>query len=150
MGPIDNIPALVLIMAWRRPGAKPFSEPMMARLLTHICVTRPQWVNTFRASDTCMRQWIGSLLFLMMAFRLFGTRPSPKPLINVLLLIVFSVCLMHSYLQIQLSISLIQLEIPLIWLNMALFLSNLVRFMFIFTFGIAFKLKLSSLCFYFP
>ena len=45
-GPIDNIPALVQIMAWRRPGDKPLSEPMMARLLTHICVTRPQWVNS--------------------------------------------------------------------------------------------------------
>ena len=44
-GPIDNIPALVQIMAWRRPGDKPLSEPMMLSLLTHICVTRPQWVN---------------------------------------------------------------------------------------------------------
>ena len=44
-GPINNIPALVLIMAWRRPGDKPLSEPMMVSLLTHICVTRPQWVN---------------------------------------------------------------------------------------------------------
>ena len=26
---IDNIPALVQIRAWRRPGDKPFSEPMM-------------------------------------------------------------------------------------------------------------------------
>ena len=42
---INNIPALVLIMAWRRPGDKPLSEPMLARSLTHICVTRPQWVN---------------------------------------------------------------------------------------------------------
>ena len=32
-------------MAWRRPGDKPLSEPMMAILLTHICVTRSQWVN---------------------------------------------------------------------------------------------------------
>ena len=32
-------------MAWRRPGDKPLSEPMMVRLPTHICVTRPQWVN---------------------------------------------------------------------------------------------------------
>ena len=46
-GPINNIPALVLIMAWRRPGYKPLSEPMMVRSLTHICVTRPQWVNTY-------------------------------------------------------------------------------------------------------
>ena len=42
---IDNIPALVQIMAWRRPGDKPLSEPMMVDLLTHICVTRPQWVK---------------------------------------------------------------------------------------------------------
>ena len=32
-------------MAWRRPGDKPLSEPMMASLLTHICVTLPQWLN---------------------------------------------------------------------------------------------------------
>ena len=43
--PINNIPSLVQIMAWRRPGDKPLSEPMMVCLLTHICVTRPQWVN---------------------------------------------------------------------------------------------------------
>ena len=44
-GPINNIPALVQIMAWWRPGAKPLSELMMVRLLTHICVTPPQWVE---------------------------------------------------------------------------------------------------------
>ena len=44
-GPVNNIPALVRIMAWRRPGDKPLSEPMMSRLPTHICVTRPQWVK---------------------------------------------------------------------------------------------------------
>ena len=42
---INNIPALVLIMAWRRPGDKPLSEPILVRSLTHICVTQPQWVN---------------------------------------------------------------------------------------------------------
>ena len=36
--PINNIPALVQIMAWRRPGDKPLSEAMM--------VSRPQWVNS--------------------------------------------------------------------------------------------------------
>ena len=41
-GPINNIPALVQIMAWHRPGDKPISEPMTVSLLTHICVTRPQ------------------------------------------------------------------------------------------------------------
>ena len=44
-GLINNNPALVQIMAWRRPGDKPLSEPMMVSLLAHICVTRPQWVN---------------------------------------------------------------------------------------------------------
>ena len=44
-GPINNIPALVQIMAWRRSGDKPLSEPMMVNLLTHICVTLPQWVK---------------------------------------------------------------------------------------------------------
>ena len=45
-GPIKNIPALVQIMAWRRSGDKPLSEPMMVSLPTHICVTRPRWVKT--------------------------------------------------------------------------------------------------------
>ena len=44
-GPIDNIPALVQIMAWRRPGDKPLSEPRVVSLPTHICVTPPQWVK---------------------------------------------------------------------------------------------------------
>ena len=47
-GPINNIPALVQIMAWRLPGDKPLSEPMMVNLPTHICVTRPQWVNVLQ------------------------------------------------------------------------------------------------------
>ena len=44
-GPINNDPALVQIMAWRRPDDKPLSEPMMVNLMMHICVTRPQWVK---------------------------------------------------------------------------------------------------------
>ena len=54
-GPINNVPALVQIMAWRRPGDKPLSEPMLGSLLTHICVTRPQWVKCikFAKMQTC-------------------------------------------------------------------------------------------------
>ena len=44
-GPINNNPSLVQKMAWRRSGDKPLSEPMVVSLLTHICVTRPPWVN---------------------------------------------------------------------------------------------------------
>ena len=46
LGPINNIPALVQLMAWRHSGDKPLSEPMIVSLPTHICVTRPQWVNS--------------------------------------------------------------------------------------------------------
>ena len=37
-GPINIIPALLQIMAWRRPGDKPLSEPMVVSLPTHICI----------------------------------------------------------------------------------------------------------------
>ena len=56
-GPFNYIPTLVQIMAWRRPGDKPLSEPMMVRLLTHICVTRPQCVNTRLAKPPLKFQW---------------------------------------------------------------------------------------------
>ena len=55
-GSINNIPTLVQIMAWRRPGDKPLSEPMMVRLSTHICVTRPQWVNSILGTDDLVTQ----------------------------------------------------------------------------------------------
>ena len=45
-GAVDNIRALVQIMAWRRIGDKPLSEPMMVIVLRYICVIRPQWVVT--------------------------------------------------------------------------------------------------------
>ena len=46
--PIKNMAALVQIMARRRPGDKPLSEPMMVCLLTHICTTQPHFVNVQR------------------------------------------------------------------------------------------------------
>ena len=46
-GPINDIQSLVQVMAWRRPGDKPLSEPMRDSLPTHICVTRPQWVKQY-------------------------------------------------------------------------------------------------------
>ena len=42
-GPINNIPLLVKMMAWCRPSDKPLSE---SRMVTHICITRPQWVKS--------------------------------------------------------------------------------------------------------
>ena len=43
-GPSNSISALIQIMAWRRPGDKPLSGPIMVILSTHTCVTRPQGV----------------------------------------------------------------------------------------------------------
>ena len=34
----NDIPSLVQIMAWRRPGDKPLSEPMIVSLVTHIYI----------------------------------------------------------------------------------------------------------------
>ena len=50
-GQINNIPALVQIMAWCRSGDKPLSETMMVSLLTHIYATRPQWINICRNKE---------------------------------------------------------------------------------------------------
>ena len=44
-GPINNIPTLLQIMTWRRPGDKPLSEPMIVSLPTHVYVTRPQSIG---------------------------------------------------------------------------------------------------------
>ena len=48
---INNIPAMVQIMAWRRPGDKPLSEPVMVSIPTHICVTRPRWVKFYASTQ---------------------------------------------------------------------------------------------------
>ena len=52
-------------MAWRRPGDKPLSEPMMVSLLTHICVARPQWVNDL---DTITCPSVSSIGAIAMEF----------------------------------------------------------------------------------
>ena len=54
-GRINNIPALVQIMAWRRSGDKPLSQPMMIILLTHICGTWPQRVNDVSSLGVVIR-----------------------------------------------------------------------------------------------
>ena len=61
---INHIPALVQIMAWRQPGKKPFSEPILVSLPTHICVTRSHWVNSLAHENPMISQhwfrlWLG-------------------------------------------------------------------------------------------
>ena len=60
-GSVDNKSALVQVMAWRRPGDKPLSEPMMVILLTHICVTRPLCVKEWWIHCGTCNSW-GSVL----------------------------------------------------------------------------------------
>ena len=69
-GPIDNKPALAQIMAWRWPGDKPLSEPMLAS------VSGPQWVKMFFTSpdlavsiavdiysvESCKKYWMDAIL----------------------------------------------------------------------------------------
>ena len=57
-GPKSNNPELVQIMAWRRPGDKPLSEPMMVRFPMHLCITRPQWVKSVISKHM---KWINSI-----------------------------------------------------------------------------------------
>ena len=67
-GSINNIPALDQIMAWCLVGTKPLSEPMMVRLLTHICVSRPQWLKESycRISRSFHEIWISDDLIAWM------------------------------------------------------------------------------------
>ena len=51
---INNIVALVQIMACRRSGDKPLSETMIARLPTHICFAWPQWVKQWPCDLTSL------------------------------------------------------------------------------------------------
>ena len=65
-GPINNIPALVQMMAWHQLGDKPLSELIMARLLMHIYVTLPQRVNVeftlvFRIACLRPRNWTSNV-----------------------------------------------------------------------------------------
>ena len=110
-GPINNIPALVEIMAWRQPGDKPLSEPMVVILLTHIYVIRPQWVkssppgqNGRFTDDICIYIFVDEkfhilikislnfvpedpihndpALFWIMAWRQMGDKPLSEPMLT--------------------------------------------------------------------
>ena len=69
-GSINNNPALFQIMAWRRPGDKPLSETMMVSSLTHIYVTRPQWVK--------IRAWLGDSIPLFNVDVITYSWPKPN------------------------------------------------------------------------
>ena len=77
-GSINNNPALFQIMAWRRRGDKPVSEPIMVSSLTHICVTRPQWVNSSFLVLTETTILYSSLQFWWCVWHQIVTKPWSK------------------------------------------------------------------------
>ena len=91
-GSINDIPALVQIMAWRRPGDKPLSEPIMIILLTHICVTRPQWVKNSTTCHLVSNQYHGNfhshlaLVYYMEATTLLDAVDTQQVFLSLLLL----------------------------------------------------------------
>ena len=73
--------ALVKIMAWCRPGNRPLSETMLVSLLTHICITQPQWVNINpvhkqRSHKHLMHRPINMLqdIYFFLIFKVFKTQ----------------------------------------------------------------------------
>ena len=91
-GPINNIPVLVQIMAWRRSGDKPLSEPIMVSLPTHICVTRPQWVNLIASLHSPMIRscWYNSnqqysvlIIIRLVGFKLLDILSFPLDLVTL-------------------------------------------------------------------
>ena len=96
--PINNIPALVQIMAWRRPGDKLLSEPMMVSLLTHICVTGPQCVNTSEGTPIIKIKWSDYSLIFIMEILIPGKTVFILKRGPVLSVIIWSICPYYSWL----------------------------------------------------
>ena len=76
---INNIPALVQIMAWRPPGDKPLSEPMVVSLLMHICVTQSQWIIARLQHLQLLMHWKYSSIALRYGYVLFLKTYGPQP-----------------------------------------------------------------------
>ena len=91
-GPINNIPSLVQMMAWRRPCDKLLSEPMVVSLVTHTCVSRPQRVNNVWIKYQTILSWDLYIwwlsehqhrLFLVFARSIYKMQYSLKPWLSL-------------------------------------------------------------------
>ena len=82
-GPINNIPSLVQIMVWRRPGDKPLSEQMMVNLLTHIYVA-----EVYTSLKFILKDQISNIpaLVQIMVWRRPGDKPLSEPVVVSLLM----------------------------------------------------------------
>ena len=80
----NNMPALVQMMTWGQPGDKPLSEPMLVRLLMHICVTQPQWFNTLHwdVMVAIFQTALSNAFTWQKIFEFWtGDKPLPQPII---------------------------------------------------------------------
>ena len=68
-GPINNIPALVQIMAWRRPGDKPLSEAM----IVYRCIYASPGLNELKTSsiNTLFKMFLTLSCFYLSVCALF-------------------------------------------------------------------------------
>ena len=94
-GPVNNISALVQIMAWHWPDYNPLSEPMMLSLLTHICVTQPQWI---KSSYFCFVIIWGMIVFMdFIIHHIYFCSYTNRNLVDVDKCIYICLCLYHNY-----------------------------------------------------
>ena len=91
-GPINNNPALVQIMAWRRSGDKPLSEPMAVNLLTHICLNE---LRTIILRSVISFRW-GTADVLLIPWRWVGTRLQVTKPISSIPLFIFLALSKHT------------------------------------------------------
>ena len=70
--PINNIPALVLVMAWYQSGNMSLAEPMKVRLSTHICIT---WLQSVKMFQWCLCNY-GTMVYLCLLLNLVVLKSS--------------------------------------------------------------------------
>ena len=63
---------------------------MVLRRGTDICVIGESTINSSPPSAAYMRQWIGSALVQIMAWRLFGAKPLSKPMLGYYEVVIIS------------------------------------------------------------
>ena len=73
IGPVNNNPTLVQIMAWQWTGDEPLSEPMMIQFTDAYIPTQPQWV---KAPFPYLYETKFGITFSADGQSHYGTRPS--------------------------------------------------------------------------
>ena len=110
--PINNNPVLVRLVS-----ARPLSESMMVKLLTHICVTRPQWVNKFFMKEIALYHISSSgILHSIMLMWKFIHHPYYSIIIHYLHIDVF-IYIMHMSCPLHCQVHWLCLTNNIMWLK---------------------------------